>query len=60
MGVVVETPTDDLTVFKVHYGKMILKIYTKGERVAWRVKYLSLSSTKFKYVSPPPCLDQTV
>jgi hypothetical protein len=32
-GVVVETPTYDLTVFKVHYGKMTLKIYTKGERV---------------------------
>ena len=29
----VETPTYDLTVFKVHYGKMTLKIYTKGERV---------------------------
>jgi hypothetical protein len=32
-GVVVETPTYDLTVFKAHYGKMTLKIYTKGERV---------------------------
>ena len=32
-GVVVETPAYDLTVFKVHYGKMTLKIYTKGERV---------------------------
>ena len=32
-GVVVETPTYDLTVFKVHYGKLTLKIYTKGERV---------------------------
>jgi hypothetical protein len=31
-GVVVET-TYDLTVFKVHYGKLTLKIYTKGERV---------------------------
>jgi hypothetical protein len=31
--VVVETPTYDLTVFKVHYGKLTLKIYTKGERV---------------------------
>ena len=29
----VETPTYDLTVFKVHYGKLTLKIYTKGERV---------------------------
>lgn len=32
-GVVVETPTYDLTVFKVHYGKLTLKIYSKGERV---------------------------
>ena len=32
MGVV-ETPTYDLIVFKVHYGKLTLKIYTKGERV---------------------------
>ena len=29
----VETPTYDLTVFKVHFGKLTLKIYTKGERV---------------------------
>jgi hypothetical protein len=32
-GVVVETPRYDVTVFKVHYGKLTLKIYTKGERV---------------------------
>ena len=32
-GVVVETPACDVTVFKVHYGKMTLKIYSKGERV---------------------------
>ena len=32
-GVVVEKPTYDLTVFKVHCGKLTLKIYTKGERV---------------------------
>jgi hypothetical protein len=32
-GVVVETPAYDLTVFKVHYGKLTLKIYTKGEHV---------------------------
>ena len=31
--VAVETPTYDLTVFKVHYGRLTLKIYTKGERV---------------------------
>jgi hypothetical protein len=32
-GVMVETPAYDLTVFKVHYGRLTLKIYTKGERV---------------------------
>ena len=32
-GVVVETPTYDVTVFKVHYGKLTRKIYSKGERV---------------------------
>ena len=32
-GVLVEKPAYDLTVFKVHFGKLTLKIYTKGERV---------------------------
>jgi DNA-binding transcriptional ArsR family regulator len=32
-GVLIEKPTYDLTVFKVHFGKLTLKIYTKGERV---------------------------
>ena len=31
--VAVERPTYDLTVFKLHCGKLVLKIYTKGERV---------------------------
>lgn len=31
--VTVQTPVYNLTVFKVHYGKLTLKIYTKGERV---------------------------
>lgn len=31
--VVLEIPTYDLTVFKVHFGSMTLKIYTKGECV---------------------------
>ena len=31
--VAVETPTYDLTIFKLHCGKLTLKIYTKGERV---------------------------
>ena len=31
--VVVEKPTYDLTIFKLHCGRLTLKIYTKGERV---------------------------
>ncbi len=31
--VAVEKPTYDLTIFKLHCGKLSLKIYTKGERV---------------------------
>jgi len=30
---VVERPVYDLTVFKVHFGKLTVKIYSKGERV---------------------------
>jgi len=31
--VAVERPTYDLTIFKLHSGKLTLKIYTKGERI---------------------------
>ena len=33
LAVVLETPTYDLTVFKLHFGKLTLKAYTKGERL---------------------------
>ncbi len=33
LAVVVETPTYDLTVFKLHFGALTLKAYTKGEHV---------------------------
>jgi hypothetical protein len=33
LEVVLETPAYDLTVFKLHCGKLTLKAYTKGERV---------------------------
>ena len=33
LGVVLETPAWDLTVFKVHFGLLTLKGYTKGEHV---------------------------
>ena len=31
--IVIERPQYDLTVFKIHFGKLTLKLYTKGERV---------------------------
>jgi hypothetical protein len=33
VGIAVETPTYDLTIFKLHFGKLTLKGHTKGERV---------------------------
>lgn len=33
LDIVLETPVYDLTVFKLHFGKLTLKAYTKGERV---------------------------
>jgi len=33
LEVVVEKPKYDLTVFKIHFGKLTVKLYTKGERV---------------------------
>jgi len=33
LAVVVETPVYDLTVFKLHFGALTLKAYTKGEHV---------------------------
>jgi hypothetical protein len=33
VDVVLETPVYDLTVFKLHFGKLTLKAYTKGEHV---------------------------
>jgi hypothetical protein len=33
LEVVVERPTYDLTVFKIHFGQFTLKMYTKGERI---------------------------
>jgi hypothetical protein len=33
LEVVVERPVYDLTIFKIHFGKLTVKIYSKGERV---------------------------
>jgi hypothetical protein len=32
---VVERPTYNLTVFKLHFGKLTVKLYTEGERVLY-------------------------
>ena len=33
LGIVIETPRWDLTIFKVHFGVLTLKGYTEGEHV---------------------------
>ena len=33
LEVVVERPVCDLTIFKVHFGKLTVNLYSKGERV---------------------------
>ena len=33
LEVVVETPAYDLTIFKLHFGKLTLKAYSKGEHI---------------------------
>ena len=58
-GVVVETPTYDLTVFKVHYGKMTLKIYTKGERVL-RVEVIVHNTREYRWGRSLPCFGEIV
>jgi DNA-binding transcriptional ArsR family regulator len=40
LQVVVERPTYDLTVFKIHCGSLTLKMYTKGGRV-WRTEVIA-------------------
>jgi hypothetical protein len=56
---VVETPTYDLTVFKVHYGKMTLKIYTKGERVL-RTKLIVHNTKEYRWGRSLPCFGDIV
>lgn len=58
-GVVVETPTYDLTVFKVHYGKMTLKIYTKGERVL-RTEVIVHNTKAYRWGRSLPCFGEIV
>jgi hypothetical protein len=58
-GVVVETPTYHLTVFKVHYGKMTLKIYTKGARVP-RVEVTVHNTREYRWSRSLSCFAKIV
>src|SRR6202043_3429154 len=59
--VAVERPTYDLTIFKLHCGKLTLKIYTKGERVL-RIEavavVLRLKSMLERFADALSCIDQ--
>jgi len=56
---VVETPTYDLTVFQVPYGKRTLKIYTQGERVL-RVEVIVHNTREYRWGRSLPCLGEIV
>src|SRR5215471_9959923 len=58
-GVVVETPTYDLTVFQVHYGKMTLKIYSKGARVL-RVEVIVHNTREYRWGRSLSCFGEIV
>jgi hypothetical protein len=44
---VIETPRYDLTIFKVHFGPLTLKAYTKGEHVL-RLEATALNTTELR------------
>jgi hypothetical protein len=58
-GVVVETPAYDVTIFKVHYGKMTLKIYSKGERVL-RIEVIVHNTKEYRWGRSLPCFPEIV
>jgi hypothetical protein len=58
-GVVVETPTYDLTIFKVHYGKLTLKIYSKGARVL-RVEVIVHNTRDYRWGRSLSCFAEIV
>jgi hypothetical protein len=53
-GVVVEKPAYDVTIFKVHYGKMTLKIYSKGEHVL-RIEVIVHNTKAYRWGRSLPC-----
>jgi hypothetical protein len=58
-GVVVETPAYDMTIFKVHYGKMTLKIYSKGEHVL-RIEVIVHSTREYRWGRSLPAFPEIV
>jgi hypothetical protein len=58
-GVVIETPAYDVTVFKVHYGKMTLKIYSKGERVL-RIEVIVHNTKEYRWGRSLPAFPEIV
>jgi hypothetical protein len=58
-GVVVEKPDYDTTIFKVHYGKMTLKIYSKGEHVL-RIEVILHNAKAYRWGHSLPCFPQIV
>jgi len=54
---VVETPAYDVTTFKVHYGKMTLKIYSKGERVL-RIEVIVQNTRGYRWGRSLPCFPE--
>jgi hypothetical protein len=58
-GVVVEKPAYDVTIFKVHYGKMTLKIYSKGEHVL-RIEVIVHNSKAYRWSRSLPAFPEMV
>jgi len=58
-GVVVEKPAYTVTVFKVHYGKMTLKIYSKGERVL-RIEVIVHNTKAYRWGRSLPCFAEMI
>src|SRR6202047_71250 len=59
MGSCVETPDYDMTIFKVHYGKMTLKIYSKGEHVL-RIEVIVHSTREYRWGRSLPAFPEIV
>ena len=58
-GVVVETPAYAVTICKVHYGKITLQIYPKGERVL-RSQVMVHNAGEYRWGRWLPCFSDIV